>query len=195
MSFAENCSIRKIVKFILFSTFAISALFGIALAAGVTTVKITEDKTKPEEITTASPGVDGDIDLACNGSARIPVGSVLWEYSTSESGEYSDWCIFIPTEPRSRVPYSAQCALFEAIPISLHDEKVKKAFESTRIEKNIEMIEFGGETNRRGEFSWFDGRFVVFLKGSFNIFTVRLISWRLIFPPALVNCTSILRVG
>ena len=163
MSFAENCSIRKIVKIILFSTFAISALFGIALAAGVTTVKITEDKTKPDEITTTlSPGIDEDVELACDGSARIPGGSVLWEYSTSESDEYSDWCIFIPTEPRSRVPYSAQCALFEAFPISLHDEEVQKAFESARIEKNIEMIQFGGETNRRGEFSWFDERFLYF---------------------------------
>jgi hypothetical protein len=173
MSFAENCSIRKIVKIILFSTFTISALFGIALAAGVTTVKITEDKTKPEEITTTTPGVDGDIELACNGSARIPVGSVLWEYSTSGDSEYSKWCIFIPTEPRSRVPYSAQCALFEAFPISLHNEEVQKAFESSRVEKDIKMIEFGGETNRRGEFSWFDGRFVVLLKGWLIMFVAQ----------------------
>ena len=165
--FFENCSLRKIVKIILFSTFAVSALFGIALAAGVTTVKITEDKTKPDVITTISPGTD--VELACNGSARIPTDNVLWEYFTyGEQEEYSDWCIFIPREPRTRVPYPAQCALFQALPISLHDEEVQKAFESTRSDsKNIEIIQFGGETNRRGEFSWFDGRLIFYVNSSF----------------------------
>ncbi|CBY35122.1 unnamed protein product [Oikopleura dioica] len=168
--FCESCSIRKIVKFILLSVFAVSALFGIALAAGVTTVKITEDKTKPDQITTTSPEIDGNLEFACDGSARISIENVLWEHRTynEEIQKYSDWCIFIPKEPRSRVPYSAQCAIFAALPISLHDDELQKAFESTRAEKNIEIIEFGGETNRRGDFSWFDGSDVDFMEEEIN---------------------------